>query len=449
MEEHLKIIRGAALTLALISLYALPASAQRADGIAAVVNDDVVLESDVEEQLYIFMQSLAANARPDSAQVDTLRKQFLNQLIDDKLIVGEAKRQGISITDAELNKQTEAAVAEVKARFKTEAAFQAQLRAENTTLEKLREKLRGDVQRRTLAGRLIEKQFPRKPVPQSEAEVYFKANVAKFPRMPAEVKVAVIQIPVEADTVAIMNGKTAALAARKRIAGGEKFAKVAAEVSDDPGSARSGGDLGFFAEGTLEPALEKVAFQQPLNRLSEPVRTPYGWHLVETLERDTVKTAAGRDSLGEDGKPVREAHARHILIRVALGEQDVARARAVADRVRGEAVKGTNFGTLARRYSRYDGPANADGELGFISTRTLQDPIRNGLDSLEVGQVSEVMPNQAGFNIFKLLDRKPEREYTLEEVRAELPQVVAEMKARDRYDDWIKTLRAKANVQIR
>lgn len=445
----MKIIRGAVLALALLSLSALSASAQRNDGIAAVVNDDVVLESDIEEQLVIFLQNLGPNARPDSAQVDTLRRQFLGQLIDDKLIVAEAKRQGITITDAELNKQTEAALAEVKARFKTDAAFQAQLKAENTTLEKLKDKLRADVQRRTLAGRLIEKQFPRKPVPQAEAEAYFKANAAKFPKMPAEIKLAVIQIPVEPDSGALAKGKAAAIAARKRIAGGEKFAKVAAEVSEDPGSARSGGDLGFFVEGTMEPALEQAAFQLPLNRLSDPIRTPYGWHLVEALERDTVKTAAGRDSLGEDGKPVREAHARHILIRVPLDEEDVARAKALADRVRNEAAKGANFGTLVRRYSKYEGPANEDGELGFISSRTLQDPIRIGIDSLEIGQISEPMPNQAGFNIFKLLDRKPERAYTLEEVRAELPQVVAEMKARDRYDEWIKGLRAKANIQIR
>jgi hypothetical protein len=83
-------------------------SSDRLDGIAAVVNDDVVLESDVEEQLYLFL--MRAQQRPDSSVVDTMRTQILNQLIDEKLIVAEAKRQGVSVSDAEVSKQVDDAI---------------------------------------------------------------------------------------------------------------------------------------------------------------------------------------------------------------------------------------------------------------------------------------------------------------------------------------------------
>ena len=75
--------------------------------------------------------------------------------------------------------------------------------------------------------------------------------------------------------------------------------------------------------------------------------------------------------------------------------------------------------------------------------------IRAGLDTLEVGQVSETLENPAGFNVFKLTDRKPERPYQLEEIRQQLPDVVGQMKFKERYDEWIKGLRAKAVVEIR
>jgi peptidyl-prolyl cis-trans isomerase SurA len=445
----LKIVRPAALTLALLGLFAVPAAAQRQDGIAAIVNDDVVLESDVEEQLFLLVQSLGQNASPDSSQLDTLRHQILERMIEDKLVIGEAKRQGITIADGELDKQTEAAIADVKRRLGGDQQFADQLRRENTTIAQVRTKLREQVRSRLLGARLIEKQFPRRPVPQSEAEAFFKTNPTKFPKVPAEVKLAVIQVPVTSDSVDDAKGRTAILAARKRILGGEKFAKVAQEVSEDPGSKNSGGDLGFFTEGTMEPGLENIAFRQPLHTLSEPLRTPYGWHLAETLDRDTVRTAAGRDSVGPDGKPVLEAHVRHILIRVPIDEDDALRAKSLAERVRGEAVKGTNFGTLVRRYSKYEGPTDEEGVLGFISVATLQDHIRAGIDSLEISQVSEVLPNQLGFNIFKLLDRKPPRDYNLEEVRDRLPAVVGEMRAQEKYEAWVKTIRTKSNIQIR
>ena len=443
----MKILRGAGLWLALMLGVAGAAPAQRLDGVAAVVNDDVVLESDVEEQLYIFLQR--AGVQPDSAEIDTLRSQVLNQLIDEKLIVAEAKRQGITVSDAEVNKQVEQAIAEARQRLGGDAAFAEQLRRENLTLDALRQKYKAEVQRQMTAQKLVQKQIPRRPVPQAEAEAYFKANPSKFPKMPAEVQVSVIQIPPAADSAAAAKGLATAREARKRILAGEKFAKVAAELSEDPTSARSGGDLGFFTSGSMEPAFEKTAFSQPLNQVSEPVRTLYGWHLIETLERDAAKTRAGADSVGPDGQKVLEAHVRHILIRVPVGEADVERARALAERVRAEAAKGTNFGTLVRRYSQYQGTQTEDGDIGFVSMGSLQPQIRAALDTLEVGDVSPVLTNQAGFNIFKVTDRRPEREYTLEEIRDELPEAVAQMRFREQYEAWVKTLRGKAHVEIR
>ena len=71
------------------------------------------------------------------------------------------------------------------------------------------------------------------------------------------------------------------------------------------------------------------------------------------------------------------------------------------------------------------------------------------LDTLEVGQASDVLENQAGFNIFKLTDRKPERPYTQDEIKDELPGAVGQIKERERFDEWIKGLRGKAHIEIR
>jgi peptidyl-prolyl cis-trans isomerase SurA len=179
------------------------------------------------------------------------------------------------------------------------------------------------------------------------------------------------------------------------------------------------------------------------------VLTPFGWHILEVIERDTLKTGAGRDSLGRDGKPLLEAHARHILVRVPLTDDDAERAKKLAERVRAQAVKGANFGTLVRRYSKYQGPQSEDGDLGFLSMASLSPPIRAGLDTLEVGEVSEVLTNQAGYNIFKLVDRKPEHAYALEEIKDELPEAVEQLRFKDKYEEWVKGLRAKAHIEYR
>jgi peptidyl-prolyl cis-trans isomerase SurA len=337
---------------------------------------------------------------------------------------------------------------EAKQRIGSEAAFAEQLQREGLTEDKLREKYREEIRRQQLAERIIQKTVPRSRVTAAEAEAYFKQYPAKFPRVPAEFRLAVIQIPVVADSAATAAARSAAMAARRRILGGEKFAKVAQELSDDPGSARSGGDLGFFGRGVMDAAFERAAFSLKPGVLSEPVRTPFGWHLLEVIEHDTLRTVAGKDSLDAQGRPVEEVHARHVLFKVEVTQEDANRAEALARSVRERASRGEDFAALAKRHSQYEGPQSEGGEIGWISLGTLQPAIRSGLQDLTAGQVSEPLANPAGYNIFKVLEVKPDRPYQLEEVRGELPEVVAQLKQRDRYEDWLKGLRAKAIIKI-
>jgi len=435
------------LVLAMAPWTATPSFAQRLDGIAAVVNEDVVLQSDVEEQLYLFLSR--AQTQPDSMTVDTLRREILERLIDEKLIVSEAKRQGITLTDAEIEAQVDDAIRDVKQRLGSETAFREQLIRENTTEAALRQKYREDVERQLLAAKLVQSKLPRRRVPPAEAEAYFKANRDKFPRVPAELQLQVIQIPALPDSSAVAAGRARAMEARRRIQSGEKFAKLAAELSDDPGTAHAGGDLGYFGRGVIDLPLEDEAYSLPIGELSDPVQSAYGWHILEVLDRDTLSNMAGKDSLDERGRKVVDVHARHILFRVPIDKADAERARKLSDRVRAEAMKGVDFGILARRYSKYAGPQGEGGDIGYVSLGALQPSIRQGLDTLEIGQISEVLTNSSGFNIFKVNDRKPEREYELDEIRAELPDVVAEMQQRERYETWVKELRAKAHIEIR
>ena len=215
------------------------AASSRLDGIAAVVNDDVILESDVEEQLYLFLAQ--ARMRPESTMVDSMRNAVLNQLIDFRIVVAEAKRQGLSLTandEKMIARQADESLQQTRSRFQTAQEFQQALQHDNTTEAKLREKYRSDLGEQMLAERLKDKAMPKRSVTQTEAEAFFKANPDKFPHLPAQVKIQVIQIPPMPDSVADTKARTRILAIRKRITGGEKFAKIAAEASEDENTDR-------------------------------------------------------------------------------------------------------------------------------------------------------------------------------------------------------------------
>lgn len=417
------------------------------DAIAAMVNDEAILASDVEEQVYMFVQR--AGVQPSRQEVDSLRRRVLDAMIDDRLVQAEAKRQGVVATEADINRQLDVAIADQKERLGGDGPFNEALKREGITEAQLRDRFRVDLAKQIAMEKFRQKMFPRKTVTAAEAEAYFNAHKDKFPRVPGEVRLSVIQIPPQPESTAVAAGFAKAQAVRKRLVGGERFAKVAAEESEDPGSKDAGGDLGFFGRGRLEPSVENAAFSLKNNEISQPIRSPYGWHILQTLERDTLKTVARRDSIGEDGKPVVEVHARHILIRVTPTKADADRAHDLAVRVRAEAAKGTNFGILVRRYSKYEGPTGEDGDVNFMPLPSLPPNIRAGVDSLEIGQVSDVLPNQAGFNIFKVTDRKPERDYTVDEIRDDLPEAVAQAQSAEKYEAFVKTLRAKAQIEYR
>jgi peptidyl-prolyl cis-trans isomerase SurA len=405
---------------------------EQVDGVAAVVGDDVVLQSEVDEQVYLLLQQ--NNARPDSVQVQQLRKDVLDKLIDDRLIVTEAHHQALTVTDAEVEKNVEDALADTKKRLGSDAAFQAELKNEGLTEDGLKKRYHDEVSKQLLANALLRKQLPKVDVTPADAEKYFNDHPDKFPKRPASIHAQVIFIPIEADTLEKAAVRRRAAEALARIRKGEPFSRLAQNLSEDPGTAPSGGDLGWFKRGTLDSTFELAAFKLPVGVVSGIVQTPFGFHLIKVEEVDKVKG---------------EIHARHILFRITPTEADAERTKKRMLDIRTQAVKGVDFGTLARRYSKYQGPAGPDGDLGELPMNVFTPDFKAALDTLELGEVSEPLLNAQGYNLFKVLDRSPERAYQLSEVKDDLPDMVRQAKLKEQYDLYVADLRKKAHIEYR
>jgi len=409
-----------------------PVTGENVDGVAAVVDNDVVLQSEVDEQLYLFLQQ--QQGRPDSAQVQQLRKDILDKLIDDRVIVGEAKRQNLTANEAEVEKNVADAIADTKKRLGSDDAFLAELRREGISEEELRKRYRDEVSKQLLANALLRKQIGKMEISAAEAEKYFIDNKDKFPRRPSAIKAQVIQVPIEPDSLEKAAVRKRAVDALARIKKGEPFSRLAQTLSEDPGTAQSGGDLGWFKKGSLDSVFEIAAFKVPVGQVSGVVQTPFGYHLIKVEESDPAKG---------------EIHARHILFRIQPTEADANRAKTQIEQIRTQAVKGVDFGTLARRYSKYKGPAGPDGDLGYLPLTVFSGDFRAALDTLELGEISPPLLNPQGYHLFKVNDRQAERVYTVEEVKQDLPELVRQQKMKEQYDTFVADLRKKAHIEYR
>lgn len=409
------------------------ARGERVDGVAATVNEEVILQSEVDEQVYLFL--MQNNLRPDSAGVTELRREVLDRLIDEKVIVSEAKRLNITVPEAEIEKNVNQAISDARTRLGSEAAFQAELKREGITEAELKNRYRDDVRRQLLANQLLRTRLENKgDITPAEAEKYFQEHPNEFPKRPSAIHVQLIMIPIDADSSAWVEARKEANAALARLKKGEPFSRLAQELSDDPGTAKNGGDLGWFKRGTLDSTFELAAFKLPVGETSQPIRTPFGYHLIKVEEADAKKG---------------EIHARHILFSVQPSRVDEERALKQMEDIESQAAKGVHFGTLARRYSKYRGPAGPDGDLGVLPMTAFSTDFRAALDTTEVGGLSPILLNPQGFHLFKVLDREPERAYTADEIKENLPELVRRSRMQTQYQAFVTDLRKKAHIEYR
>jgi foldase protein PrsA len=201
----------------------------------------------------------------------------VEQIIADKIVASEAKKEKVSITDEELNEEVD----KLKESYGGEEVFNQMLESNNTTVDVLKEDLKNYLTIRKLLEPQIE-------ITVEELQTYFEENKDAFGEA-EQVKASHILVADE----------TTAKDIKQKLADGADFAELAKEYSTDEGTKESGGELGFFAKGTMVTEFDDVAFTLPVNEISDPVKTEYGYHIIKVEEKKEAKEANFDDSKEE------------------------------------------------------------------------------------------------------------------------------------------------------
>ena len=423
----------AILAIALAAAESVPA----AERIAAIVNKDVILESDVDEQLRLAIANMRVDPS-DSASVERLRKDVLQQLVDEQVILNEAQKQGITVPKAELDEAVKQAIRDLRTRMGTEENFQRALAEEKTTEESLQRKYEPDVRKQLLVMRLVGREVQSKTtVTDAEVKAFFAAHRDSLGKRPEALKLAAVVLGFEPDSSQVKRLRARADSARAVVVKGKPFADVAKAVSDDPSGAR-GGDLGTFMRGAMVREFEDVAFALKPKDVSEPVRSRFGWHIIQVLEH-----------LGQTDSTEERVHARHILFQTHVTPADEERTRKRALTVRDSLLRGADFGEAAKRFSMDSATKDSAGYMGEMPVPNLPPSFQEPLTGLSEGEVSVPLKGDAGYYVFKLLGRTAERDYAFDEVKDELRKIVSNQKLRDAYDRWLDRIRKNVNIEIK
>jgi len=263
----------------------IAASAPTASEVVARVNGTEIKRKDLDIAVQAYtMQMARQNRSVPLGQSAMLDRDVLDQLIGRELLLQEGTKHAPADTDKKVQQQVD----QTEAQLGGEAEFKTKLAESGLTLEEYTHNVRDSLIVRAAIQATIDKAIPVTP---EEAKAFYDKNPDKFkePELARASHILIRCAPDASDEV--KREKRAQIeAARSLVKGGEKFADVAKKVSEDPGSAANGGDLGYFSRARMVPEFDAAAFSLKTNEVSDVITTEYGYHILIVTDRKPART---------------------------------------------------------------------------------------------------------------------------------------------------------------
>lgn len=257
------------------------ASVQLIDKIVAVVNDDIITLSELREITVPYLKKMKArySVNYDEAQIKETESRILDQLIDEKLVKQEVVRLKIVISEKEVTMGVEDMMKNTNL---SEDQFKKALAEQDITMEEYREQMKNEMERLRLLDAEVKSKVQ---VKEKEIESYYKEHMDNF-NTPPEVRLQqiLLMIPPGASEQEISQIRGRAEEIVQKIKKGEDFTSLVRLYSQDS-SAATGGDIGFFKQGELMPAINEVAFSLYIGEASSVIQTSAGFHIIKVLEK--------------------------------------------------------------------------------------------------------------------------------------------------------------------
>ena len=406
------------------------------DRVIAVVGNRPVLASQVDEEIFS-RQSQGARIPTDPEGLKAVRREIVSSIIDEELLLQQAQRDtAITVTDEEIASGVEEQVRKVRSNFTSEVDYTTELKkAGFQTPEEYRRWLTDQQRRAAFQNRLVEKlrgEGRLKPIAPTEKEMkqFFEEQKGSLGSRPATLSFRQIVVTPAPTQPAKLRTKAKADSIVLELRRGADFATAARRFSEDPGSKEQGGSLNWFRRGVMVREFERVAFALKPGVVSDPVESPFGYHIIQ-VER--VQPG--------------EVQARHILLVPEIDSARVARTRILADSVRSALLAGASFDSLQRLYH----DRSADREAENVPVTKLPENYAKAIGEAGRDSVLPVftMPGSGSreqFVILQVTDRRPEGEIKYEDVKDRIRQQLGEQLAIRRYLDG---LRRSTYVEIR
>ena len=402
------------------------------DYIVAIVNQELVTAVEVQRRL--------ARAQEDAARTggrlpaeEELRRQVVEALIEERVILTHARDTGGKVDDVELDRAVQTVAAQNQIGVEQ---LRERLAAEGIDLVRFRANLRDQL----LVERTREREvYQRIRLTDSDLEDYLerqrRAAAADAPLNLAQI---LVSVPEGAAESVVAERRRAAEAALARVRGGEPFDAVARQVSED-GQREKGGEIGSRPASRLPDLFVEATRALKVGEVTPAlVRSGAGFHVLKVLSRADAAQAQARAT---------QTRARHILLRTSNRlTAEAAQARLAGYRRQIESGA-RSFEDMAREFSE-DGSAAQGGDLGWAVPGTMVPEFEEAMNALPLGGLSAPVVSRFGVHLIQVLERR-DVAVDPKQLREQARNALREQRFDDAYADWARDLRGRAYVEMR
>ena len=368
------------------------------DRIVATVDNQTILWSELNYRLRFEAEQRGLSSFVEPGRLEALRREVLEDMVDEQVLILKAQKDSVQIDPNEVEEMLVQQFQLAKSNM-DDGEFERMLDRVGLSERQLKARYRKEIRHRLLSRQMRAVVAYRVHVSHRDVEAFRQAH---RDTLPTQISLSHILLQIKPSDE-VLGEKLARIGELQALlAAGGDFAEVARAHSEDPGSAAHGGDLGCFSAGTMVPEFEEAAFALKPGETSEPVLSPYGYHLIKLREKR-------EDALC----------ANHILVLARTGEGDKDATRDELLDLRRRARAGEDFSQLARQHSDNPQTAMQGGLWGSFPREQIPEFLQPYLRGLRLGEISEPFFLEEGGHIIRINDDQAALEGLIRESRTE------------------------------
>ena len=418
------------LTTIAFSLLFSQSPPQYIDGVAAIVEDHIVLKSDLMQMVNMAAIQNRVDPQKNPEGFASLQQSVIESMINQKIMLEMAEIDSITVDEKEVNQaldqQVDMLVAQAGGEERAEEAL-------GQSLSDFRREFWYDMQDRLVSERYQQGLISSIVVTRNEIESFFLTYKDSLPIVPTKTKLRHLLITVTPSEKAKSDAFAFQDSLMKEILSGAPFGELAKEHSQDPGSKNNGGSLGWTKRGSLVKAFEEAAFTSEKNQVVGPIETDFGFHLIETLERQGDKIRV-----------------RHILTIPSLTEKDTEKAFNFATQLQTDSIKTIeDFNIAVEKHTADETTRKIGGSLGWIDPLNYVVPeIGQAIKYVDMGSCSPPINSSMGFHLLWVEAIKAGGRPNLKDHWPEIEEMALNKKKMDWYEGWIASVRKRFFIEI-